>query len=867
MIQKPVCPKINLKASISVGVLLCFLGALEGCKSNAVLPADESEAVDTLLVEEEINWGLAEELPYQASATRTMDLVHMDLDLRFDWKNQQVIGEAKLRLTPYFYPHKIVVLDAQDFEFGRVAWMHKGQLETLSYRYDNQEIQIYLPEEASVGDTVELEVNYVAFPEKNSGEGSAAITDTKGLYFIDPLDTIPGKPTMLWTQGETQHSSKWFPTIDRPNERMTHDIWLTVPDSMVSVSNGRLLKEESLGNGMRKDHWKMDLPHAPYLVAIAVGDFAKVTASQGDLPLGYYVEKGFEKGAAKVFASTPEMISYFEKRLGVPFPWQKYDQIVVRDFVSGAMENTTASIFMEELLLDEREALDSEWDYIIAHELFHQWFGDLVTAESWSNLTLNEAFANYSEYLWNEKRYGQDQADLKLVVEKEGYLAEADAEPKELIRFNYADAEDLFDAHSYNKGGLVLHMLRRELGDAAFFKGLNLYLTQHAFQAVEAHDLRLAMERVSGRDLNWFFNQWFFAKGHPELKVEVDYSKPENLLLRFSQLQDLNETPVFQLPITISWYEGEVRKTKTVQVTKAEQELVLENGSPVSLVYVNEGQEILMKGNQVLTNAQYLRQFKESQLGVARYAALDSLVSRDAAEELGIVLPLALEDSFAAIRERGLSLLQGGDQWKGALGELEEKIYRLAEEDPQNKVRASALEVLTEWNPSGYRGAFTRLARDPSYLVAGAALMGLARLADPVVELSWMETFERETNFRMAVGLAEYYISTKVLGKGPWFEQTFSKLSGEGLYYFMGYYGSYFMDVEVSDKEKAIRRLLAILENHPKDFLRLGAFQTLMGFVMEEGVLDKMVAIVEKEQSEDLQSYYSYYLELLKEEN
>ena len=867
MIQKPVCPKINLRTSISVGVLLCFLGALEGCKSNAVLPADESEAVDTLLVEEEINWGLAEELPYQASATRTMDLVHMDLDLRFDWKNQQVIGEAKLRLTPYFYPHKIVVLDAQDFEFGRVAWMHKGQLETLSYRYDNQEIQIYLPEEASVGDTVELEVNYVAFPEKNSGEGSAAITDTKGLYFIDPLDTIPGKPTMLWTQGETQHSSKWFPTIDRPNERMTHDIWLTVPDSMVSVSNGRLLKEESLGNGMRKDHWKMDLPHAPYLVAIAVGDFAKVTASQGDLPLGYYVEKGFEKGAAKVFASTPEMISYFEKRLGVPFPWQKYDQIVVRDFVSGAMENTTASIFMEELLLDEREALDSEWDYIIAHELFHQWFGDLVTAESWSNLTLNEAFANYSEYLWNEKRYGQDQADLKLVVEKEGYLAEADAEPKELIRFNYADAEDLFDAHSYNKGGLVLHMLRRELGDAAFFKGLNLYLTQHAFQAVEAHDLRLAMERVSGRDLNWFFNQWFFAKGHPELKVEVDYSKPENLLLRFSQLQDLNETPVFQLPITISWYEGEVRKTKTVQVTKAEQELVLENGSPVSLVYVNEGQEILMKGNQVLTNAQYLRQFKESQLGVARYAALDSLVSRDAAEELGIVLPLALEDSFAAIRERGLSLLQGGDQWKGALGELEEKIYRLAEEDPQNKVRASALEVLTEWNPSGYRGAFTRLARDPSYLVAGAALMGLARLADPVVELSWMETFERETNFRMAVGLAEYYISTKGLGKGPWFEQTFSKLSGEGLYYFMGYYGSYFMDVEVSDKEKAIRRLLAILEDHPKDFLRLGAFQTLMGFVMEEGVLDKMVAIVEKEQSEDLQSYYSYYLELLKEEN
>lgn len=866
MIQKPVCPKINLRTSILTLVVLCFLGGLEGCKSNALLSADELEELDTLLVQEEISWEVGE-LPYQASATRSVDLLHMDLDLQFDWKNQQVIGKAKLRLTPYFYPQKIVVLDAQDFEFGRVARIHKGQLETLSYRYDNQEIQIYLPEEASVGDTVELEINYVAFPDRNSGGGSAAISDTKGLYFIDPLDTIPGKPTMLWTQGETQHSSKWFPTVDRPNERLTHTIWLTVPDSLVSISNGRLLKQESLGNGMRKDHWEMNLPHAPYLVAIAVGDFAKVTASHGNLPLGYYVERGFEKGAAKVFASTPEMIGYFEKRLGVPFPWQKYDQIVVRDFVSGAMENTTASIFMEELLLDEREALDSEWDYIIAHELFHQWFGDLVTAESWSNLTLNEAFANYSEYLWNEKRYGQDQADLKLVVEKDGYFAEADAEPKELIRFNYADAEDLFDAHSYNKGGLVLHMLRRQLGDAAFFKGLNLYLSQHAFQAVEAHDLRLAMEQVSGQDLNGFFNQWFFAKGHPDLKIEVDYSQPKNLLLRFSQVQDLNEIPLFQLPITVSWYEGEVRKTRIVQVTKAQQELVLENGYPVSLVYVNEGQEILMKGNQIMSNAQYLRQFKESQLGVARYEALDSLVSRDAAEELAVVLPLALEDSFAAIRERGLSLLQGGDQWKEALVELEGKIYRLAEEDPNNKVRAGALEVLAEWNPSGYRGAFTRLARDPSYLVAGAALMGLARVADPVVELLWMETFERETNFRMSVGLAEYYISNKVRGKGPWFEQIFSKLSGEGLYYFMGYYGSYYLDVEVSEKEKALRHLIAVLEYNAKDYLRLGAFQTLLGFVMEEGVLDKMVVIAEKEQSEDLKSYYSYYLELLKEEN
>ena len=199
------------------------------------------------------------------------------------------------------------------------------------------------------------------------------------------------------------------------------------------------------------------------------------------------------------------MIRYFEDLLQVKYPWPKYDQIVVRDFVSGAMENTTASIFMEELRLTEREAIDSEWDYIIAHELFHQWFGDLVTTESWANLTLNEAFANYSEYLWNEHKYGDDLAKLKLIVEMETYFQEAETKQVNLIRFDYEDAEDMFDAHSYSKGGVILHMLRDYLGDELFFSGLNLYLTSHAFQSVEVHDLRLAFEKVSGEDFELVF--------------------------------------------------------------------------------------------------------------------------------------------------------------------------------------------------------------------------------------------------------------------------------------------------------------------------------------------------------------------------
>ena len=867
MNQKPYCPKINLGSLLVIGLLLCSLVGFFGCKSLSSAQATGAEEGDSDTTFLEESFAIEAPKPYRASSTRAVDILHTELDLEFDWQQQRVIGKALIRLTPYFYPQKIVVLDAQDFELGRVARLHKGQLETLSYRYDEQELQVYLPEELVSGDTLSLEINYIAYPNRNSGGGSSAITDTKGLYFIDPLDTLPGKPTQLWTQGETEHNSMWFPTVDRPNERFTHALSLTVPDTMVKISNGQLVKQEALGNGLRKDYWQMDLPHAPYLVAIAVGDFAKVTASHGELPLGYYVEKGFEKGAARVFARTPQMMAYFEKTLGIPFPWQKYDQIVVRDFVSGAMENTTASIFMEELLLDEREALDSEWDYIIAHELFHQWFGDLVTTESWSNLTLNEAFANYSEYLWNAHHYGEDQAALKLVAEREGYFAEAEQKQEPLIRFQYGDAEEMFDAHSYNKGGLVLHLLRRHLGDAAFFKGLNLYLTRHAFQSVEAHDLRLAFEQVSGQDLNWFFNQWFFAKGHPELDIEVDYSQPDNLLLSINQVQEGFETPVFQLPVEVSWYEGTLRKTKTILFTEASQQVALENGQAIEQLYVDERLELLAKKNQVLSNAHYGRQFKESQLGVARYQALDSLIAREATLELVEVLPKALEDSFWSVREQALLFLQSSALGQDSLASLEGKVYALVEGDPHNSVRAAAIDLLAAWNPSAYQGAFVRLSRDPSYLVAGAALMGLVLGQEPKISLEVVESFEKESNYRMRLPIAEFYIKERVAGKGPWFEQSMDTLRGEGLYYFMGYYASYYGEMPEEGREVAVARLLSLLTTSTKDYVRLGAFQALLGFVDVAGVLEKITLASEADPSAELQGYFNYFLEMLKEEN
>jgi aminopeptidase N len=804
---------------------------------------------------------------YRPSAKKDFDILHTDLDLAFDYQKQTVIGKAELTIKPFFYPSKELILDAQDFELEEIFLIQKGKRESVTYAYDEQKIHLHLPRELSRIDTFQIAFEYIAFPERNSGDGSAAITDTKGLYFIDPLDTVPSKPTMIWTQGETAHNSKWFPTIDSPNEKFTQLIRLTVADTLVTIGNGELVKQEKLGAGLRKDYWEMKLPHSAYLAAFAIGDFGKVEDRWEDVPLGYFVEKGYEIGAAKVFENTPEMIGFFSDLLGVRFPWPKYDQVVVRDFVSGAMENTTVSIFMEELRMTEREAIDSEMDYIIAHELFHQWFGNYVTTESWSNLTLNEGFANYSEFLWNEYKYGADEAKLKLIAETENYFLEAETTQVDLIRFQYDNAEDMFDSHSYSKGGAIVHMLREYLGAEAFYTGLKLYLTEHAFQNVEVNELRMAFEEVSGEDLNWFFNQWFLAKGHPELQFEVDYTDPTNIRISVVQRQDLTTTPLYQLPLEVSWYQGDERMTKQFMVTKASQQFDLENENPVDLLFIDEKKDLLAKKSMELTPNQMRQQFKTSKFGIARFEALDSLASWEAVTELESIIGEALEDEFWSVRESALSILQGYPEWLKDTPELAEKIVKISENDERNSVRAGALDVLSTFAPDDYYSIFLNYAKDSSYLVAGSALMGLVSVDSGKLDPQVIEAYANESNYRMIIPVADYYITNAILGKGDWFITQANLMSGEGLYYFLGYLGEYFSRFPEEGEEKVINFLLEKMENDSRSYIRLGAFQGLLGFSDKATVLTRIKAVTAKEKDSELIMYYAYFLEALKEEN
>jgi len=332
---------------------------------------------------------------YRAAQTKINDLVHTKLDVTFDYAKAWMYGKAWITLHPHFYATDSLNLDVKGMDIKEVSIVKAGKKIPLKYSYDSMNLRITLDKTYKSNENYTVYINYVSKPNERKTTGSAAILNSKGLYFINPKGEEKDKPTQIWTQGETESNSAWVPTIDKPNQKTTDEISMTVPAKYVTLSNGLLVSQKKNNDSTRTDTWKMDLPHAPYLMFMGVGEYAVIKDSYKGKEVSYYVEKEYAPLARKIFGLTPEMIAFYSKITGVDYPWQKYAQIVGRDYVSGAMENTTATLHGEFAQQDARQLVDGNfWEFGISHELFHQWFGDLVTCESWSNITLNESFCH-----------------------------------------------------------------------------------------------------------------------------------------------------------------------------------------------------------------------------------------------------------------------------------------------------------------------------------------------------------------------------------------------------------------------------------------------------------------------------------------
>jgi aminopeptidase N len=724
---------------------------------------------------------------YRSFVTKNNDLIHTKLEAKFNYDKSQLNGKVWITLKPHFYATKMLELDAKGMDINAVELVKVGAKNLpLSFDYrDSLNLKINLDKEYKASEKYTIYISYTAKPNDFMSEGSAAIKDAKGLYFINPKGEDKDKPTQIWTQGETEATSVWVPTIDKPNQKTTQEFYLTVPAKYVTLSNGKLVSQTPNADKTRTDYWKMELPHAPYLFFIGIGDYAVIKDSYKGKEVNYYVEKEYAKAAQKIFGNTPEMMKFYsEKVTGIEYPWNKYSQITGRDYVSGAMENTTATLHQESAQQNLRELQDGNlWEGTIAHELFHQWFGDYVTAESWSNLTVNESFADYSQYLWEEYKYGADAAGEENDNEMKAYLSGGNNSKKDLVRFYYSNKEDMFDLVSYQKGGRILNMLRNYVGDSAFFKSLNKYLTDNKFGNGSAHKLRLAFESITGKDLNWYFNQWYFNSGHPKLTISNSYNAETKMVSLFvKQTQDT--TKIFKLPVAIDVYVGKQKTRHDVWIENRFDTIKLPANAAPDLVKFDADNILLAEKKEKKTFQQLLIQYKQAGKYLDRKEALDYAAKNKTEVGAMQLLVTALNDPYPKFRIKAITALEDTTVDAATLKIIE----TIANTDKKKTVRAEAIDFLGQLKDKKYTSLFNNGIKDSSYSVAGASLEALMEIDDAAV-LKLIPELKKDMKGRLKSAVEKAAILTKTDAD---FDTMYSHFENFGLMEKFNDLGNYF---------------------------------------------------------------------------
>jgi aminopeptidase N len=813
--------------------------------------------------------------PYRPERTKKSDILYTRLDVQFDWVKQQVPASAVLKFKSHFYPQNTLELDAKGFDIKGIALLDTvgdyGSLTTeeiagkvkkkLEYTYDKRKIIVKLGQNYSRNDTLFIKIDYVARPNNVPRDKPDDSPSDKGLYFINADGMDEGKPRQIWTQGETEGSSCWFPTIDAPNQKFTQDFYITVDSTYKTLSNGLLVGQEEGKKGTRTDHWKQTLPHAPYLAMLAVGDFAVAKDMMPNgLELSYYVEPKYGADAHAIFGRTPEMMGFFSNIFGMEYPWEKYAQIAVRDFVAGAMENTTATVHEEGVQNDARSLVDGNSDAVIAHELAHHWFGDYVTAEEWGQLPLNESFANYSEYLWSEYNDGKYEADWGNLQEMKQYLAESETKQVPMIRYFYKDRENMFDSHSYAKGGRILHMLRSYVGDDAFFAALQYYLKTHAFGTAEIDDLRMSFEKITGQDLNWFFDQWFHRPGHPLLKIQQEYAAATGkVLLKIKQTQDTTATTVYRLPLKVDvWVSGK-KSQYEVLLDKVNQTLEFPAAKKPDLVLFDSDAQLLGVVEHEKTKVEMQFQYLNADRFLHKYEALSQLEGSLADSTVKNILVKAMDDPFWKLRQMAISNF--GEYDGAGFADIEKIIQSRARLDPHPQVRSEAIITLASFGDNNSDPIYREALTDSSYQVVSVAiekyLMGQPNDANEIAA-----EFENSPNDAIVTSVGNYYAGLAQPERFDWYLEKMKSMKPTEKYNFLQVFGKYLIKSKQDIQRKSIPVLEGLARENPSYFVRFGAFQALGLLTDIQGVSALRKDIRAKETEPKLKEMYSQFGDL-----
>jgi aminopeptidase N len=619
--------------------------------------------------------------PEHFTRDRTYDVIHIKLELNLDEKQKTVDGKVTTKFAPLRPNLNEFVLDAAEMKIKRV-YLPDGR--ELRFYFDTlaQKLKIYLDSSYSFKDTLSVIVEYfVSNPRK-------------GLYFIQPDSAYPDKPYQIWSQGQPEDNHYWFPCYDFPNDKATSELIATVKKNFVVISNGKLLSvSDDAKKGLRTYHWYMDKPHSSYLISIVVGEYVKLQDYYLDIPLEYYVYKSNAKYAKLSFEKTPDIMKFFSEKIGYKYPYDKYAQTIVEDFVYGGMENITATTLTSSTIHDERAHLDVSSDGLVAHEMAHQWWGDLLTCRSWEHAWLNEGFATYFTALYFEYAKGKDEFQFNVYnMQRSARFADM-TDKKPTVWNRYFDPTDVFGPHIYQRGGAILNMLRFVLGDELFWKAINYYAHKYAFQNVETNDFKIAIEEATGYNLKWFFDQWLYKAGYPIFEVKYSYDDSKKLLkLEVEQIQpgDSLTPEVFKTPVDVEIATKSERKTFRIFIDKRKETFEFEVSDKPLMV-------IFDKGNWILKEL-YFDKSKDELIYQAQNASemIDRLV---AVQELGkmssdpdvveLMKKISRSNEFYAVRQEAIN----------NLGKLKDEdvakfLIELYKDEGDSRIRRSIVDAL-----------------------------------------------------------------------------------------------------------------------------------------------------------------------------
>ncbi len=709
--------------------------------------------------------------PAQYIPPRNYDTRHIKLDLRFDWQKEQALGTTTITFAPLVKDTREVEFDATNMTIQTVK-LASGQ--SLNFTPDAKagKLRVTLDRVYQPSDEMTITITYNTLGVIND---KGILGFGQGLTFIKPTADDPKRPMQIWSQGESEYNSTWFPHFDHPNDFTTTELTATVDPKYTVISNGKLLEKKDNADGTRSWHWKMEQPHASYLVSIIVGEYVPVESNYDGIPVTTYTYPNMVEEGRVTGARVAEMVKFYSDLTGVRYPYQKYDQTFVRDF-GGGMENITATTLTDNTIIDARTALDDTSDSLISHELVHQWFGNYVTTRTWAHIWLNESFATYFQALWRRQNLGEDTfiyADVR--ENQEQYLqAWAQGNRRPIVTNNYADADALFDSYAYPRGGAVLHMLRKTLGDDAFFRSITHYLKKHANQPVVTENFRTAIEETTGQPMDWFFDQWLYKMGHPVLNVTKTYDDAKKqLTMTVKQEQKLDPTNAypqvefFRLPLDVEIGMATGARTERIVIEpRAEQTFTFNVEAAPQFVNFDKGSVTIKQLNFERPTGELVYQLQNSTDTAARLEAVELLRQRLAApttneaergQIAGAMSAAITKDSFWGVRLEAAKIPP--PLFATPPGETLRPALVAATKDTKSLVRAQAITALAATKDAKYADIYKTALADQSYSVVRAAAVAFGETKDKtaydaLTKLTGVESFRDQVRGAGLAGLA-----------------------------------------------------------------------------------------------------------------